>query len=42
MVLSVELLKTSSVDMILELSDSKVLDFNGVGDCPLETDGNGR
>ena len=42
MVLCVQLLKTSRVDLVLELCDSEVLDFNWVRDGPLKADWDGR
>ena len=37
MVILVELLHTTHIDLILELSNAEVLDLNRIGDCPLKT-----
>lgn len=40
-ILCVELLEASHVNLVLKLGDSKVLDLNGVSDGPLKTNRHG-
>ena len=42
MVLSIELLKASHVNLILKLGDAKILDLDRVCDCPFEANRYGR